>query len=76
MLFENVDVLPQNRICTPGDCNSSRNGDHTHSTGMVQRSGNHLLHELIASFVFLVVIPVAAYPVSFAIPKLRKGGRI
>lgn len=33
------------------------------------------VHELIASFVFLVVIPVAAYPVSFAIPKLRKGGR-
>lgn len=33
------------------------------------------VHELIASFVFLVVIPVSAYPVSFAIPKLRKRGR-
>lgn len=33
------------------------------------------VHELIASFVFLVVIPAAAYPVSFLIPRLRNGGR-
>lgn len=32
-------------------------------------------HELIASFIFLVMIPVAAYPVSYVIPKIRKGGR-
>lgn len=31
--------------------------------------------ELVASFVFLVIIPAAAYPVSLAIPGLRKGGR-
>ena len=33
------------------------------------------VRELIASFVFLVLVPVAAYPVCFVIPKLRAGGR-
>ena len=33
------------------------------------------VHELITSFIFLVVIPVAAYPVSYLVPKIRKGGR-
>ena len=33
------------------------------------------VHELIASFIFLVVVPVMAYPVSYLIPKIRKGGR-
>lgn len=33
------------------------------------------VYELIASFIFLVVIPVAAYPVSYLVPKIRKGGR-
>ena len=33
------------------------------------------VRELIASFALLVVVPVAAYPVSYMIPKIRKGGR-
>lgn len=33
------------------------------------------VRELIASFIFLAIVPVTAYPVSFVIPKIRKCGR-
>lgn len=33
------------------------------------------VQDLIASFVFLIFIPVRAYPVSYMIPNIRKGGR-
>ena len=33
------------------------------------------VRELIVSFAFLVLVPVAAYPVSYMLPKIRKGGR-